>query len=309
MASQSGTEKEKAEDDEENALLAGPANIIISKMNSPDHGREHSGIFLNRLEGNITILEPKLHRSELGEGKGKWTTGHLTKRELLTDCIFYLTIGVTKSTINVIAKQQCLLTEIHQTLNLNELLGPTWATVEDEVLTQKCLCKKFSDGISEFDHFFGDFRSLFVNELIFRTFRNNSLIFLCLFPRICCSFYQTLRPMAQLLSPSQKTFYRSFLGGNAAFSCFRHFDSRLSTNFTQLLRRSGTCPWMVAKKDFIFSTDSCYPDSIKSQERLYRGYSQKLIADGPATRKPVDFKLFLANEENKRQLCQLLLRV
>ena len=74
-------------------------------------------------------------------------------------------------------------------------------------------------------------------------------------------------------------------------------------------KRSGTCPWMVAKKDFIFSTDSYYPDSIKSHERLYRGYSQKLIADGPATRKPVDFKLFLANEENKRQLCQLLLRV
>ena len=66
---------------------------------------------------------------------------------------------------------------------------------------------------------------------------------------------------------------------------------------------------MVAKKDFIFSTDSYYPDSIKSQERLRRGYSQKLIVDGPATRKPVDFKLFLANEENKRQLCQLLLRV
>ena len=62
---------------------------------------------------------------------------------------------------------------------------------------------------------------------------------------------------------------------------------------------------MVATKDFIFSTDSYYPDSIKSQERLRRGYSQKLIVDGPATRKPVDFKLFLANEENKRQLCQL----
>ena len=36
---------------------------------------------------------------------------------------------------------------------------------------------------------------------------------------------------------------------------------------------------------------------------------KKLIVDGPATRKPVDFKLLLANEENKRKLCQLLLRV
>ena len=31
--------------------------------------------------------------------------------------------------------------------------------------------------------------------------------------------------------------------------------------------------------------------------------------DGPAIRKPTDFKLFLANEENKTQLCMLLLRV
>ncbi len=30
---------------------------------------------------------------------------------------------------------------------------------------------------------------------------------------------------------------------------------------------------------------------------------------GTATRKPQDFKLFLANEENKRQLCQLTLKV
>ena len=60
---------------------------------------------------------------------------------------------------------------------------------------------------------------------------------------------------------------------------------------------------------FIFSTGSYYPDSINSQESLCRGYSQKLIVDGPKTWKPVDFQLFLANEENKRQLCQLLLRV
>ena len=44
---------------------------------------------------------------------------------------------------------------------------------------------------------------------------------------------------------------------------------------------------MVAKRDFIFSTESYYPDPIKSQERLCRGYSQKLTVDGPATRKPL----------------------
>lgn len=66
---------------------------------------------------------------------------------------------------------------------------------------------------------------------------------------------------------------------------------------------------MVSKKHFLFSTDSYHPESIKAQERLRRGRSEKIILAGPATRKPYDFKVFLANEDNKKQLCQLLLRV
>ncbi|XP_014666803.1 PREDICTED: uncharacterized protein LOC106808556 [Priapulus caudatus] len=66
---------------------------------------------------------------------------------------------------------------------------------------------------------------------------------------------------------------------------------------------------MVAKNNFIFSTDSYQADSIKAQERLRRGFSQRYIIDGPATRKPSDFRLFLTNEDNKTQLCHLLLRV
>ena len=66
---------------------------------------------------------------------------------------------------------------------------------------------------------------------------------------------------------------------------------------------------MVAKKHYLFSTDSYHPESIKAQERLRRGSSDKIILAGPATRKPYDFKMFLANDDNKKQLCQLLLRV
>lgn len=66
---------------------------------------------------------------------------------------------------------------------------------------------------------------------------------------------------------------------------------------------------MVAKNDFLFSTDSYHPESIKAQERLRRGSSDKIIVAGPATRKPYDFKVFLANDDNKKQLCQLMLRV
>jgi len=66
---------------------------------------------------------------------------------------------------------------------------------------------------------------------------------------------------------------------------------------------------MVAKKHFLFSTDSYHPESIKAQERLRRGSSEKIILAGPVTRKPYDFKMFLANDDNKKQICQLLLRV
>ena len=66
---------------------------------------------------------------------------------------------------------------------------------------------------------------------------------------------------------------------------------------------------MVAKKHFLLLTDSYDPQSIKAQERLRRGSSEENILAGPATRKPYDFKMFIANENNKKQLCQLLLRV
>ena len=66
---------------------------------------------------------------------------------------------------------------------------------------------------------------------------------------------------------------------------------------------------MIAKKHFLFSTDSYFPGSIKAQERLRRGSSERIILAGPATRKPYDFKVFLENDDNKKQLCQLMLRV
>ena len=66
---------------------------------------------------------------------------------------------------------------------------------------------------------------------------------------------------------------------------------------------------MVNKRSFIFSTDSYESDSIKAQERLRRGSSQRFNLGGPATRKPSDFKLFLCNDGNKTQLFRLLLQV
>lgn len=91
--------------------------------------------------------------------------------------------------------------------------------------------------------------------------------------------------------------------GNALFYALTNLPQTFGAICLQMLDQ------MVAKKNFVFSTDSYHADSIKAQERLRRGFSQRYNVEGPATRKPSDFKLFLANEENKRQLCKLLLRV
>lgn len=91
--------------------------------------------------------------------------------------------------------------------------------------------------------------------------------------------------------------------GNALFHVLRNLPPTCGEICLQVLDQ------MVAKKNFVLSTDSYHADSIKAQERLRRGVSQRYLIDGPATRKPSDFSLFLENDENKTQLCQLLLRV
>ena len=66
---------------------------------------------------------------------------------------------------------------------------------------------------------------------------------------------------------------------------------------------------MVSNKSFFFSTDSCHPDSIKTQERQRRGCGEQFILDGSETRKTKDFKTFLTNDANKRHLCEVLLKL
>ena len=66
---------------------------------------------------------------------------------------------------------------------------------------------------------------------------------------------------------------------------------------------------MAQKYSFIFSTDSYDEHSIKAQERARRGSGEKLLIDGPATNIPKEFKIFLSNDENKVQLCNMLKKV
>ncbi|EDO28304.1 predicted protein [Nematostella vectensis] len=103
------------------------------------------------------------------------------------------------------------------------------------------------------------------------------------------------------LYPSEKCLY--IQDGNALFHALTQLPPTFGEICLQMLDQR------LAKKDFIFSTDSYHENSIKSHERIRRGSSPKYIVDGPATRKPAEFKLFLSNDANKVQLCRLLLRV
>lgn len=91
--------------------------------------------------------------------------------------------------------------------------------------------------------------------------------------------------------------------GNALFHSLKNLPPTFGEICLQILDQ------MVARKSFLFSTDNYHTDSIKTQERIRRGVSEKYIIQGPATRKPSDFSLFLSNNDNKTQLCKLLLQV
>jgi hypothetical protein len=88
--------------------------------------------------------------------------------------------------------------------------------------------------------------------------------------------------------------------GNATFHSLKDIPPTFKHICLKVLNQLGHKP------DLIFSTDMYVKNSIKSQERLRRGCSEKIILEGINTRKPADFKLFLGNDENKNQLFKLM---
>ena len=61
--------------------------------------------------------------------------------------------------------------------------------------------------------------------------------------------------------------------------------------------------------DVIFSTDMYKKNSIKALERVRRGCGDKVLVKGPSMKRPMDWKNFLMNDENKEQFTELLLKV
>ena len=89
--------------------------------------------------------------------------------------------------------------------------------------------------------------------------------------------------------------------GNALF----HSIKKIPGNFRQISEKLFS---MTSQKvDVIFSTDMYKEDSVKSMEKNRRGSSEKLLLQGENTKKPADWKAFLTNEDNKKQLVHVLL--
>ena len=79
----------------------------------------------------------------------------------------------------------------------------------------------------------------------------------------------------------------------------------LVERFEQFRGKYGLSPLTNILDQRVVSTDSYHPWSFKAQEKLRRGSSRKNILAGPATRQPYDSQSFLANDDTKKQLCQL----
>ena len=88
--------------------------------------------------------------------------------------------------------------------------------------------------------------------------------------------------------------------GNAMF----HTLQAIPGNFKQIAHRIYNA--LPKNCDVIFSTDMYQPQSVKALERERRGCGDKLILQGPLTRKPINWRLFLMNDHNKTQLAQIL---
>ena len=89
--------------------------------------------------------------------------------------------------------------------------------------------------------------------------------------------------------------------GNATFYNLKQLPSTFRGISEQIFDISTS-----GKEHVIFSTDMYFPRSVKSQERERRGCGEKRIIKGMNTRRPESWTEFLTNEENKKQLINVI---
>lgn len=105
---------------------------------------------------------------------------------------------------------------------------------------------------------------------------------------------------ASLLDPDSTLIIED---GNALF----HYMSEVPKNFRDLCKKVYLI--MTKRSDVVCSTDIYKPYSIKGMQRQRRGVSENIIIQGEMTKKSANWRRFLANDENKKQLIQIMLKV
>ena len=117
---------------------------------------------------------------------------------------------------------------------------------------------------------------------------------------------QLLHHLESLVQPSSSSSFPvvdavNVLDGNALLQACSH----LPETFEDLAKQVFCC--LPKSRVTHFLTDSYKEVSIKQLERNCRGQSAKFYISGPKTKLPRDFKAFLQNSNNKRQLIKLFL--
>lgn len=92
------------------------------------------------------------------------------------------------------------------------------------------------------------------------------------------------------------------INGNAMF----HALTQIPDTFGELAERIFVNLPYATRVDFV--TDTYQEESIKNIERDRRGTSQEFLVRGPLTRDYHEFKEFLCNSSNKKQLITLILK-
>ena len=108
----------------------------------------------------------------------------------------------------------------------------------------------------------------------------------------CKLFHKTCDHIEDAAIPSLNETL-SIIDGNATYHCLRDIPN----NFREICHKIFN---MLPKGDVVSSTDSYFENFIKCMERKRRGVSDKLLLRGSATKKPPDWKQFLANDETRR---------
>ena len=103
------------------------------------------------------------------------------------------------------------------------------------------------------------------------------------------------------IQPKKERDHVHVIDGNALF----HSLTQIPDTIGEVAEHIFNCLPKVKRVHFV--TDNYDDVSIKSTERLRRGESQEVSLAGPSMKTPKDWKEFLRNEENKKQLIRFIL--